>query len=111
MRALRQHGIDAEAALALYIQAMLRDKVLHKRWVRRSFLLWVERGVLEGTLPRGRPQPPRPDEEGLDELDAEQLVLPESPEPLEGPREVSRYRTVGAAPPSRAVRARRLAGS
>src|SRR6185437_9217249 len=50
MRVLHLHGIDGELALNRYIQAMLRDKVLRKRWVRRSFLLWVERSVLEGSL-------------------------------------------------------------
>jgi hypothetical protein len=75
MRALRRHGIDAENALARYIEAMLGDKVVRKRWVSRSFLLWVERRVFEGSLPRGRPEPPRPGEEGLDALDAVRLGL------------------------------------
>ena len=79
VRALRQHGVDAELALARYIEAMLRDKVLRKRWVRRSFLLWVERSVLDGRLPRGRPEPPAPGEEGLDALAADQLSLPIHP--------------------------------
>jgi hypothetical protein len=69
MRALRRGGIDTARALAGYVEAMLHERVLRKRWVGRTFLLWIEQSLRDGTLERGAPQPPGPGEQALDDLD------------------------------------------